>query len=108
MKALSVALCIAVALPVAPALAQEKQEKKEIQRSAVHVRQQARMAECNKEAGTKTGRERTTFMNGCLKANEGDTRLADQQSRIRVCSAEAADKGLTGDARMKYMATCSK
>ncbi len=61
--------------------------------------QQARMAQCNKDAEGKTGDDRKAFMKTCLSAKK-----ETQQDKMKSCNAEA--KGKTGDERKAFMKDC--
>ena len=84
------------AIAAAPAYAQEKQEAKK------PTAQQARMAECNKQAAAKKlkGDERKDFLSTCLKDKP--------QDRMAKCNKEAGSKALKGDERKKFMSECLK
>ncbi len=108
MNTLLTVLCT-LSLLAAPALAQDKKAPRKEQ-SPVHKRQVERMNQCNREAADRKGSERRRFMNTCLQANadKPDPRLAGQQERVKDCSSEAAERGLKGDARMRFMGACLK
>jgi len=107
MKTPITVLC-ALSLLATPAFAQDKKDDAKRERSPVHKRQVERINECNLKAKDRTGGERKRFMTSCLKANADDPKLATQQKRTKECAQEAADKGLQGDARMKFMGSCLK
>ena len=79
----------------APAAAQEKKEP-----SAAQKAQQARMADCNKQAAAKgvKGDARKDFMSACLRDKP--------QDRMAKCNKEASGK--KGDERKKFMSECLK
>lgn len=98
--------------------------------SAVAADQQGKMKGCNKEATGMKGEERKAFMKKCLskdyvlKSGAGADAPAAvaaapatpatpaapsaQQGKMKACNADAADKGLKGDERKKFMSACLK
>jgi psiF repeat-containing protein len=99
MKPLTVALCLALALP---AYAQEKKP------TPAQMDQQKRMMDCNARSGNLKSDERKKFMSACMKGEAANPAQKKQQERMKECSRRAADKGLTGDPRMKFMSECLK
>lgn len=67
------------------------------------TKQQNKMGECNASAGDKKGDERKAHMKECLSAKP-----AKPTSKLGACSKEAAEKGLKGDDRKKYLSECNK
>lgn len=65
------------------------------------IKQQTKMATCNKEAEGMKGDERKAFMKTCL--SDGKT---TQQNKMKTCNADA--KGMKGDERKKFMSECLK
>jgi hypothetical protein len=103
MKALiSAFCCLALACPPL-ALAQDKKEP-----TAAQKKQQARMKDCNKQAGDKDmkGDERKAFMSACLKG--GSEKMSAQQNKMKDCNKQAGDKKLKGDERKSFMSACLK
>ena len=107
-----IALAVCLALACSPfALAQDKKDKdtKEAKKapSAAQKKQQARMKDCNEQAGSKKmeGDERKKFMSACLK---GEEKMSAQQSRMKDCNRQASDKKMKGDDRKKFMSGCLK
>ncbi|SFD21902.1 psiF repeat-containing protein [Pragia fontium DSM 5563 = ATCC 49100] len=74
--------------------------------------QQQKMADCNKEAGTKNlkGEDRKTFMSTCLtgKPAANEKAVTPQQQKMAECNKEAGDKALKGNDRKTFMDTCLK
>jgi hypothetical protein len=62
--------------------------------------QQAKMSNCNKEAGDKYGEERQAFMKECLSAGATPA----QQAKMKSCNKDAGDK--KGDERKAFMKEC--
>ncbi len=85
---------LALALAAASLTAQAADEKKP-------TAQQAKMTQCNKEAGDKKGDERKAFMKTCLSSKK-----TSQQAKMTQCNKEAGDK--KGDERKKFMSECLK
>jgi len=109
-KLMMAALC-SLMLAVSPlALAQDKAPKKEP--TEAQKKQQQKMADCNKEAGTKKleGDARKKFMSTCLSGDSAGPTAAQkkQQQRMADCNKDAGAKKLEGDARKKFMSTCLK
>ncbi len=91
---------LALALAAASLTAQAADEKKP-------TAQQAKMTQCNKEAGDKKGDERKAFMKTCLSAKKsGAQAKTSQQEKMKSCNKEAGDK--KGDERKKFMSECLK
>lgn len=93
-KRLLIAACLA--LPLAGYAAEEKKL----------TPQQAKMADCNKEATAKNlaGDERKKFMSTCLQAKP--VAAASQQDKMKTCNRDASAKNLKGDERKKFMSEC--
>ena len=106
-----IALAVCLALACSPfAVAQDKKDSKDQPKkapSAAQKKQQARMKDCNEQAGAKKmeGDERKKFMSACLK---GDEKMSAQQSRMKDCNRQASDKKMKGDDRKKFMSACLK
>jgi len=100
MKLVLAVLC-ALSFVASPVLAQEKKAPSEAQK-----KQQARMKDCNKEAGDKKGDERKKFMSACLKGDDG--KMTAQQGKMKDCNKQAGDRKLKGDERKKFMSSCLK
>jgi hypothetical protein len=125
MKPLVVSLLLAAQFALAPpALAAD--DKKPA------TPQQQRMRDCNKEAEGMKGQERKDFMKQCLSGKQAENKAAReerrkeqqemreerqaerkeartaQQERMKACNADAAVKGLKGDARKSFMSDCLK
>jgi hypothetical protein len=68
--------------------------------------QQAKMADCNKQAGDKKGDERKAFMKSCLSATPDAAASAPmtQQEKMTACNKQAAGK--KGDDRKAFMSSC--
>ncbi|MBP0594691.1 phosphate starvation-inducible protein PsiF [Paraburkholderia sp. LEh10] len=68
--------------------------------------QQAKMADCNKQAGDKKGDDRKAFMKSCLSASSAMAASApmSQQDKMKMCNTQAGDK--KGDDRKAFMKTC--
>lgn len=100
MKMMSLAIASVLALSAASAF-------------AAPTPQQAKMAECNKQAKDKAlkGDERKAFMSECLKAApaapaaEAGKKLAPKEA-MKACAA--ASKGKKGDEHKKFMSDCLK
>lgn len=98
--------------PAAPGATQPRQP------SPAQAAQQQRMRDCNATAGQRQlkGEDRRKFMSDCLAgrvpATEPPAAAAPltpqqaQQQRMRDCNAEAATRGLAGDARRGFMSEC--
>jgi uncharacterized protein HemX len=69
---------------------------------AADNKQQAKMGECNAQAGDKKGDERKAFMKECLSAKKE----TPQQAKMKSCNAEAKD--MKGADRKKFMSECLK
>jgi psiF repeat len=111
MSKLMMAVLCSLMLVASPlALAQDKAAKKEP--TEAQKKQQKKMADCNKEAGTKKleGDARKKFMSTCLSGGSAGPTEAQkkQQQRMTNCNKEAGTKKLEGDARKKFMSTCLK
>lgn len=101
-------LLIALSLALAASGAYAKDEK-------APTTQQARMAECNKEAKDKDMKsdERKAFMKSCLsgkpaEAKEAKKELTPQQQKMQNCNKEAKAKDMKGPDRKKFMSECLK
>jgi hypothetical protein len=110
MRKLALAVCLALAC--APfAVAQDKKEAKK-EPTAAQKKQQARMKDCNEQAGTKKleGEERKKFMSACLKGETGakGEKMTAQQARMKDCNKQASDKKMKGEERKKFMSSCLK
>ncbi len=109
-KLMMAALCSLMLAASPLALAQDKAAKKEP--TEAQKKQQQRMADCNKEAGTKKleGDARKKFMSTCLSGGSAGPTDAQkkQQQRMADCNKQAGTKKLEGDARKKFMSTCLK
>lgn len=92
-KKLLLAACLA--LPLAAHAADERKP----------TGQQARMAECNKEAAAKklAGDERKQFMSSCLSAKGVS---AKQREKMAACNTEATAKSFKGDERTAFVSKC--
>ena len=111
MRKLALALCLMFAC--APlAVAQDKKEPPKKEPSAAQKKQQARMRDCNDQAGAKKmeGDERKKFMSACLKGASGkkDEKMTAQQSRMKDCNRQASEKKMKGDDRKTFMSACLK
>jgi hypothetical protein len=110
MRKLALAVCLMFACSPF-ALAQDKKDAKK-EPSAAQKKQQARMKDCNEQAGAKKmeGDERKKFMSACLKGASGkkDEKMTAQQSRMKDCNRQASDKNMKGDDRKKFMSACLK
>jgi len=108
-------LCLAAQFALAPAAFAADDAKKPI------TPQQQRMRDCNKEAAGMKGQERKDFMKQCLSGKQAANKAAreerreerqearqSQQDKMKACNAEAATKGLKGDARKAFMSDCLK
>jgi hypothetical protein len=104
MRKLVLAVCLAVA-STPFAVAQEKKEAKK-EATAAQKKQQARMRDCNEQAGAKKleGDERKSFMSQCLKGPQ----MTAQQARMKDCNKRASDKKMKGDERKEFMSACLK
>jgi hypothetical protein len=110
MRKLALAVCLVFAC--APfAAAQDKGDAKK-EPTAAQKKQQARMRDCNEQAGTKKmeGEERKKFMSSCLKGQSGakGEKMTAQQSRMKECNRQASDKKMKGDERKQFMSGCLK
>ncbi|KAB2876146.1 MAG: hypothetical protein IT503_17680 [Burkholderiaceae bacterium] len=85
---------LALALAAASLTAQAADEKKP-------TAQQAKMTQCNKEAGDRKGDERKAFMKTCLSSKK-----TSQQAKMTQCNKDAGDR--KGDERKKFMSECLK
>jgi len=130
-KLLSATLVLSAALAwTAPAAAQQQSEAKPV------TPQQQRMRDCNRNAEGLKGQERKDFMKQCLSGKQAGNKAAReeyraerkaereerreerqkarseaqaaQQEKMKACNAEAAAKGLMGDARKAFMSDCLK
>ena len=109
MRKLALAVCLMFAC--APfAAAQDKKEPKKAP-TAAQKKQQARMKDCNEQAGAKKmeGDARKSFMRACLKggSDKGD-KMSAQQSRMKDCNKQASAKKMKGDDRKNFMSACLK
>ena len=107
------ALAVSLMFACAPfAVAQDKKEPPKKEPTAAQKRQQARMKDCNEQAGAKKmeGAERKKFMSSCLKGETGakGEKMSAQQARMRDCNKQASDKSMKGDDRKKFMSACLK
>ena len=98
MKKPTLALALALAL-AAPVFAADTKPAAAAASGPKLSAQNARMADCNKEAGDKKGDERKAFMSQCLKAKK-----VTQQGKMTACNKEAGDK--KGDERKAFMKQC--
>ncbi len=85
---------LALALAAASLTAQAADEKKP-------TAQQAKMTQCNKDAGDRKGDERKAFMKTCLSSKK-----TSQQAKMTQCNKDAGDR--KGDERKKFMSECLK
>ena len=110
MRSLVLAVCLAFACTPF-AVAQEKKEAKK-EATAAQKKQQARMRDCNEQAGAKKmeGDERKKFMSSCLRGDTGakGEKMTAQQVRMKDCNRQASDKNMKGDERKKFMSACLK
>jgi hypothetical protein len=110
MRKLALAVCLAFACTPF-AVAQDKKEAKQ-EPTAAQKKQQARMKDCNEQAGAKKmeGDERKKFMSACLKGETGakGEKMTAQQARMKDCNRKASDKKLKGDERKSFMSACLK
>jgi hypothetical protein len=94
------------------ALAQDKKDTPKKEPTAAQKKQQARMKDCNEQAGAKKmeGEARKKFMSACLKGGgtKKGEKMTDQQSRMKDCNKQASDKKMKGDDRKKFMSACLK
>jgi hypothetical protein len=107
MRKLALAVCLMFAC--APfAVAQDKKDAKK-EPTAAQKKQQARMKDCNEQAGTKKmeGDARKKFMRACLKGGKDD-KMSPQQARMKDCNKQASAKKLKGDDRKGFMSACLK
>jgi hypothetical protein len=104
MRKLALAVCLMFACTPF-ALAQDKKEP-----SAAQKKQQARMKDCNEQAGAKKmeGFERKKFMSACLKGGKKDETMTAQQARMKDCNKQASAKKMKGDDRKSFMSACLK
>lgn len=110
MKRLYLAAIAVAALTVAPARANEPEQKTETQRE--------RFAHCAHETKGMKPEEHRKFMSECLKSQEHPTHVreahqratgeASQQSKMKTCNDEAHAKSLHGDERRAFMSSCLK
>jgi hypothetical protein len=105
-RKLALALCLVFACsPVV--LAQDKKEP-----TAAQKKQQARMKDCNEQAGAKKleGDARKKFISACLKGetDKKGEKMSAQQERMKSCNKRASDKKMKGDERKKFMSECLK
>jgi hypothetical protein len=111
MRKLTLAVCLMFACSPF-ALAQDKKDTPKKEPTAAQKKQQARMRDCNEQAGAKKmeGDERKKFMSACLKGETGakGEKMTAQQSRMKECNRQASDKGMKGDDRKKFMSGCLK
>ena len=76
-------------------------EKAKKERTPAQKANDARLKDCNADAGDKKGEERKKFMSACMK----DKQKA-QQSKMTSCNKEAGDKKVKGDERKAFMKDC--
>jgi hypothetical protein len=111
MRKLALAVCLVFACTPF-ALAQEKKDAPKKEATAAQKKQQARMKDCNEQAGAKKmeGEERKKFMSACLKGETGakGEKMTAQQARMKDCNRKASDKKLKGDERKTFMSACLK
>ena len=111
MRKLTLAVCLMFVCSTL-ALAQDKKDTPKKEPTAAQKKQQARMRDCNEQAGAKKmeGDERKKFMSACLKGETGakGEKMTAQQSRMKDCNRQASDKGMKGDDRKKFMSDCLK
>jgi psiF repeat-containing protein len=108
MRKLALAVCLMLAC--APfAAAQDKKDVKQ-EPSAAQKKQQARMKDCNEQAGAKKmeGDERKNFMSACLKGGNKGEKMSPQQARMKDCNKQASAKKMKGDDRKAFMKGCLK
>jgi hypothetical protein len=109
MRKLALAVCLMFAC--APfATAQDKKDVKK-EPSAAQKKQQARMKDCNQQAGAKKmeGDSRKKFMSACLKGgSDKGEKITSQQSRMKDCNKQASAKKMKGDERKGFMSACLK
>ena len=105
MKAIGLAMLCGISLALsAPAFAQEKKQPSEAQK-----KQQARMKDCNAQAGDKKGDERKAYMSSCLKGEmDKGGKMSAQQGKMKDCNKQASEKNMKGDERKKFMSSCLK
>lgn len=103
---LALALCLAFACAPLAVAQDTKDAKKEP--SAAQKKQQARMKDCNAQAGAKKleGEERKKFMSGCLKGES--EKMSAQQARMKDCNKQASGKKMKGEERKQFMSACLK
>ena len=111
MRKLAIAVCLMFAC--APfAVAQDKKESPKKEPTAAQKKQQARMKDCNEQAGAKKmeGEERKKFMSACLKGETGakGEKMSAQQARMKECNKQASAKKMKGDERKSFMSACLK
>lgn len=92
LKITSLAMALALAIPLAGHAAEEK------------TKQQNKMATCSADfkATGKDGKERQAFMKECLAA----TSQEKQQTKMSTCSAEFKATGKDGKERQAFMKEC--
>jgi len=109
MRKLALAVCLMFA--AAPfAAAQIKADVKK-EPTAAQKKQQARMKDCNQQAGAKKmeGDARKKFMSACLKGgSDKGEKMSAQQSRMKDCNKQASAKKMKGDDRKNFMSACLK
>ena len=110
MRKLALAVCLAFACAPFAAAQDKKEVKKEA--TAAQKNQQARMRDCNEQAGAKKmeGAERKSFMSACLRGETGakGEKMSAQQARMRDCNRQATGKNMKGDERKQFMSACLK
>ena len=109
MRKLALAVCLMFACTPF-ALAQDKKEAKK-EPTAAQKKQQARMKDCNEQAGAKKmeGDERKKFMSACLKGgSKKGEKMSPQQARMKDCNKQASAKKMKGDDRKSFMSACLK
>ncbi|MBM3344328.1 MAG: phosphate starvation-inducible protein PsiF [Betaproteobacteria bacterium] len=79
----------------------QKAQAQKKQPSEKQAAQQARVRECNAEAGEKKGEARKKFMSACVKEKQ-----KAQQQRLTACGKEANDRKMKGDERKAFMKEC--
>jgi psiF repeat len=110
MRKLALAVCLMFACTPF-ALAQDKKEAKK-EPTAAQKKQQARMKDCNEQAGAKKmeGDARKKYMSSCLRGetDKKGEKMSAQQSRMKDCNKQASDKKMKGDDRKQFMSGCLK
>ena len=100
---LLISLPLAVALAFSTsAFANSHKEAPGMAASGAMTSQQAKMGECNKQAGDKKGDERKAFMSSCL-SNKPAAPMT-QQEKMTKCNKDAGAK--KGDERKAFMKEC--